>query len=346
MLGDGQEVEDPAAAVVDAEDLERHAGAARGEQAARVVLQGELADQHPGRETGRDRARPMRRRHDAVDPVGAPVGEEAQPLGRLREAGLDVADRHRRADPDDRLVRQLRLERGEDPPLEVVRRGLDLRPHLRVGVPPACAPTRPVRARPGAHLDRAGQRVQGRAPRPRAGRARLVLVGSCQAPCGSTTICDALRDEFAKRLRRRHVADAEHEARRVLGGERLDAQQHVVVRDHVRAVVVAASHARGGLRQDRPAGLGGQARGGVRDRLGGRGRRRSARAARRRCARRRRGRRRSGGHSRARGARSRACRPGGPPSPRRRARSGSGASGSRSGKFRCTGPGRPPAAVQ
>jgi hypothetical protein len=38
MLGDGQEVEDPAAAVVDADDLEVNAGTAGGQEPAHVVL--------------------------------------------------------------------------------------------------------------------------------------------------------------------------------------------------------------------------------------------------------------------------------------------------------------------
>ena len=114
VLGDGQEVEDPAAAVVDADDLERHARAARGEQAAGVVQEGELADQDPGGEPRGDRGA-ERRGHDAVDAVRAAVREEAEPLGRLREVRLDVADRHRRADPDDGLVGQLGLDARRGP---------------------------------------------------------------------------------------------------------------------------------------------------------------------------------------------------------------------------------------
>ena len=71
-----------------------------------------------------------------------------------------------------------------------------------------------------------------------------------------------------QRLRRGHVAHPQHEARRLLAREVLHAEEHVVVGDHVSAIVVAASHPRGRFREDRPAGLLGEAGGGLGDLLG------------------------------------------------------------------------------
>ena len=312
MLGHGQEVEDPAAAVVDADD---RSGSTPARRAASSPPTSCCSASSPIRtQVGRPRRdrRAHGRRDHAVDPVRAAVGEEAQPLRRLREVGLDVADRHRGADPDERPVGQLGLERWRAPCPRSRRapprpRCRDLR--VRRAASPRASSARRARTasrpRPRAH--------RGSARPLHAARARRVLVGSCQAPCGSITICGDSRDKRAQRLRRGHVADPQHEAGRVRSrAKSLDAEQHVVVGDHVRAVVVAAAHARGRLGEHRPAGLRGEAGGGLGDVLGGRARRRSPRAARRRCARPRRGRRRSGARWRARAARSRAVRRRGP----------------------------------
>ena len=214
MLGDGQEVEDPAAAVVDADDLERHAGAARRQQAAGVVLERELADQDPGGEARGDR-RAERRRDDAVDPVRAAVGEEAEPLRRLREVGLDVADRHRRADPDDAPRRAARA-RGSARTLPSKSSGAASTAAHALRVARSLQPSsQPVIALRRAHLHRARERARGSARPPPRSTSSAVLVGSCQAPCGSTTICDDSATQRAKGLRRGHVADPQHQARRV-----------------------------------------------------------------------------------------------------------------------------------
>ena len=64
VLGHRQEVEDPAAAVVHAHDRELGAGAARGEQAAEVVEQRQLAGEQPAR--GRRWPAPPRRPTDTT----------------------------------------------------------------------------------------------------------------------------------------------------------------------------------------------------------------------------------------------------------------------------------------
>ena len=164
VLGHRQEVEDRAAAVVEADDLKVRARAAGGEQAADVVQQRELAGQQPRR---RPRGEPGAggRRDHAVDPVGAAVGEEAQPLGRLGEVGLHVADRHRGAEPDDRAVGQLGLEPGEDLRLERVRR---LRERCRNGRVRRSPGREPVRAGAGRRASRPPPPGR-RAPAPRRG---------------------------------------------------------------------------------------------------------------------------------------------------------------------------------
>jgi hypothetical protein len=94
LARDREEVEDRAAAVVQAHHVEAGAGPARGEEAAEIVEERQLARQQPGGQAGGERCARRRRDH-AVDAVGTAVCEEAQPLGRLREAGLDVAHGHR-----------------------------------------------------------------------------------------------------------------------------------------------------------------------------------------------------------------------------------------------------------
>ena len=219
MLGHGQEVEDPAAAVVQAHDLQVHAAAACREQASRVVLQRQLADQDPGGQAAGDRGA-HGGRHHAVDPVRAAVGEEPQPLGRLGEVGLDVADRHRGAHPDDGRVGQLRLEAREDLALEPIGRVLDRRP--RPWRPPRASPrASPRRAPLTSSPPRTPEHPESGRPRPGA-RARRSAWARARRHAGPPRSVST-PDERAKRLRRGHVAHAQHEARRVPAHEALDA---------------------------------------------------------------------------------------------------------------------------
>ena len=77
----------------------------------------------------RRRRRAERRRHDAVDPVGAAVrADRDRPLGR-RQPAVQVADGHRVARPQDRPVRQRGGEGRERRALErLVERGEPARP--------------------------------------------------------------------------------------------------------------------------------------------------------------------------------------------------------------------------
>jgi MFS family permease len=106
LPGDGQEVEDPAAVVVQQDDRQVEREAAGGEQAADVVRERDVPDQEDGalfRGGGRRDAEGGR--HGAVDPVRAAVGEHARRLGAQREEGLDVANGHRRSDEQRRARR-------------------------------------------------------------------------------------------------------------------------------------------------------------------------------------------------------------------------------------------------
>ena len=64
----------------------------------------------------------------------------------------------------------------------------------------------------------------------------------------------------AERLRRGGVADAQRDLRQVCLGPALVAQQHVVVGDHMAAVVGPAAQPGRGLGEDRPSRRGGEAR--------------------------------------------------------------------------------------
>ena len=184
---DRQEVEDPAAVVVDQHDHQPRAHPRRGQQPADVVRQRDVAGQQhhrPARgerdaERGRDRA---------VDPVRAAVGEHAERLRADGEERLHVADRHRGRDDQHRGRRQRGAQLGGDP-----RLGQPRGPHRRgdrarrraVGRAPVVEPASTGGARPSSP-----------APRPApAGRAAITVPttpdGSCQAPSGSTEICSA-----------------------------------------------------------------------------------------------------------------------------------------------------------
>ena len=95
------------------------------------------------------------RRHHAVDPVRAAVREEADRVGEAGEEALDVADRHRRADPHGRCIGQRRRERGPDLRLERVRHVRQRGRDELVGRAPLLEPARvaaaPRSSRPARH---------------------------------------------------------------------------------------------------------------------------------------------------------------------------------------------------
>ena len=273
-----------------------------------------------------------RRRHHAVDAVGAAPGEEAQRLGRCREERLHVADRHRVAEPHERVVRQRRLEGGGDPALERLGHGGQRGWHERVGAPPGLDPGAGP-ASPGSAASASSSGPGGAADHQRR-LARGVV------PALVRVHHDLLRsrEPGPQRLRHGRLAHAQHQSGRCSRGERLGAQQHVVVGHHVRAVVRPAAHTRGRVGQHRPAARGGQAghRLGHRSSVGVAAHDHAARATpvqARAPGPRGRARRRAGS------PRSTGARRGAPPNPPRRAPRPPGASGSRSGKLRCTGPG-------
>ena len=248
VLRHGQEVEDPAAAVVRRTPPSARFPARRAASSPPMSCSSASSPISTSAGAPVASAAPAAEATHAVDPVGAAVGEEADPLGRRREEGLDVADRHRGADPDQRALGQAGLERGADLGLE------------RVAAP------RPGRAATSASAARQASSQPGRAPR-RASPARPP--GRRRwAPRRRAAALGATRGLVPGRVRVEHHLLARRRARRAGAwtwacrrragpgrgacsrGEALVAQQHVVVGHHVGAVVVRRSARR---RSARPA---------------------------------------------------------------------------------------------
>ena len=150
-------------------------------------------------------------------------------------------------------------------------------PAIRGRPPAGLPPAQPIRAarrgrarRPGTRPWRSRPRARRRAIRPprcgwrassaaasasqRGGRRavehRLGAAGGLvEAAIGIEQDLRHPAQPLAQRLGRRGVAHAQHQVGRRLG----QAQPDVVVRHDVRAVVLAAAHARGGLGEDRPS---------------------------------------------------------------------------------------------
>ena len=188
-LGLGQEVEDPAAGVVDHHQPQARAASRGGGKAAEVVEQGQVAEHGPG-PAPPPAARPGGGGDQAVDPVRAAVGDEAHALGPGPEERLQVAHRHARGGEDRVAVAQ---RRGRAPARRRARSAL---PAPRAGRRRPRAP----RARPRASRrhrrsppprSRPGRRRASRSARPRtvaAGSARRIVparrVGSRQSTVG------------------------------------------------------------------------------------------------------------------------------------------------------------------
>ena len=174
-------------------------------------------------------------------------------MSRRGEEGLDVADRHRGAEPDDRARRAARLQRGVGLGLERVRRRGQGAAATRAS---AVAPGRRASRGRGRRHASPARRPARRTRRPGSAASRVLGAPGGVVP-GSVGVEHHLwhaRQPGPQRLRGGRVAHAQHQVGRVRRREALVAQQHVVVGDHVRAVVLAAAHAGGGLGQHRPAG--------------------------------------------------------------------------------------------
>ncbi len=185
----------------------------------------------------------------------------------MREVGLHVADGHRGAEPHDRAVGQLWLERREHLGLEEV--GCRGEGGGTSASAARHAASQSESASRSPQLDGGGQGIEGRSRR--AAKQQLGSAGGLVP--GGVGVEDDLRRlcrPGPQRLGCGHVAHAQQQAGRVLVGEALDAQQHVVVGHHVGAVVRAAAHAGGRLGEQRPAAGRRQARGRLGDRLGDR----------------------------------------------------------------------------
>ena len=206
----GQEVEDPAAVVVEQHDDELQAEPRGGEQPADVVGERDVADQQHDRpargggdaERGRDRA---------VDAVRAAVGEHAERGRRAREERLDVADRHRRGDHERRVVGQRRAELGGDARLAQVAEHRGDRRRRPCGRRRARrrARSRSLRRLGASGVER-GARVGGRRSCRRSPR------GPARPLSGSKRDLERVEagEPGAQRLGGGEVADAQHEVGR------------------------------------------------------------------------------------------------------------------------------------
>ena len=336
LAAHGQEVEDPAAVVVEQDDRQL---APRGlDQAAEVMDQGDVADEeHDG--TVCDRGDPEGGRDGPVDAVRAAVGEHARRLLAGGEERLDVAHRHRGGDHHGRLGRQRRAELGRHARLAEAggrERAGDRRGGGAVGAVPALEPgavallelDAPRAWRAGRRRGSWPRRRRGPATRSR-GRTRPAAPRPCRA---------ARRAAASRSAGRRRAARAAARAGPPTRG-RAAARRSARSRPGRGGRRTAGRPAAGSPRARRtPASAGPSA--------GSRSARPATSTA---CGR---------ASSSARSPSTTAC--GGSPAARGRVTHGrpparplsssgsgpSGTSGSRSAKFRCTGPGRPPTAVQ
>ena len=125
LVGLGQELEDPAAVVVEDDDPHRGLGVAQGGERVHVVREAEVAGHDPGGPAGRRRGADPGG-DQAVDPVRAPVGEEADLGGAAGQERLLVADRHARGGVDEVAVGVSRAERSVEPRLGRLRESGEL----------------------------------------------------------------------------------------------------------------------------------------------------------------------------------------------------------------------------
>ena len=278
----GKEREDPAAVVVH-EDDRRREPVEPGGDAARRGRGG--SDRSPTTSATRAPA------------AAAPSADETTPSmpfaprfargrtsrGPGRQPGVDVADRHRAARPQDRAVGQEVGEVGEGRALERLaglRRADQPAPQGAVRGTVGGQP----RVEPAGAARRGGtEAATGGAPLPAAEGVRQRVrrrgrVGVHEgrrddrrlAPA-AVAVDDQLRrpsllEQGEKRLRRRHRAEAHDEVRRVGVAPRAGAQQQVAPGHHARAVVRAAADPGERVGEDRPAEGGGEAGQGGRQR--------------------------------------------------------------------------------
>ena len=195
MLGHGQEVEDPAAAVVDADDLRaaRPRGARPASRRRRAVAP---APRSAPRWAGRWRSR---RRSPTRPTPSIPFAPRlARKRSRFGDCGKQASTSRIGIDE----LTQTSASSGSSG-----QRGAAPFPRTPSGAAStAAAPSRPPpasrRANPRSVAPRTAspprtQAHPGSAPPLHAARVSAVLVGSCHAPCGSITICGERRQARA-----------------------------------------------------------------------------------------------------------------------------------------------------
>jgi hypothetical protein len=156
VRGDGEEAEDAAAAVVDDEGAEIRAELGGGEEAARVVQEGQVAQQDGGGAVWGGEGLASGGGEGAVDAVGASADEDAQGAA-LGGEGVEIADGHAAGDVERGAFGQSAPKLPRDGPLP--QRLLEPRPAQRLlrralGPPP---PLQPHRARGPRNRGRGGR---------------------------------------------------------------------------------------------------------------------------------------------------------------------------------------------
>ena len=142
--GDGEEVEDSAAVVVQEHDRQLQPEARGGEQAADVIRERDVADQQDDWTIAGGR-RAERAGDGAVDAVRAAVAEHARGIVADGPEGLDVAHGHRGCDEQGRLLGQQHAQLGGDGRLAqavIVQDTEDRLGRLLVGAAPTREPVR------------------------------------------------------------------------------------------------------------------------------------------------------------------------------------------------------------
>ena len=210
--GDRQELEDPAAVVVEQHDRQRQAEAARGEQAADVVRERDVADQRDDR-PARHRGGAEGAGDRAVDPVRPAVAEHARRVVAHGGERLDVAHRHRRGDEQRRVARQLGGQRagharfGERVAV-AVQPGVDRGGGGGVGGAPGREPVGVGGRRVGGRSGQRRRRLGGEHDLQRGGR---VLPGAMRVEAELRDVLAQAVQPGAQRLGGRQVAAAHDE---------------------------------------------------------------------------------------------------------------------------------------
>ncbi len=246
---DGEEVEDPPAAVVEQHDRQLQPQSPGREQTADVVGQRDVADQERDRPLVRRRRGAEGARDGPVDPVGAPVAEHPGRVWADGPEALDVPHGHRGGDEQGRTRRHQHSQLGGHGRLGEPRRSDHARDRLGgalVGAAPA-GPASPRRTRRTACARRSSASA-GSSGKTRRQHAGGILPGALRVE-RDLGGAGQRGQPAAQRLGDRKVADPDDEVRREAVEPRLVPEDRVVVGDRR----LAAARAGERVGEQRPA---------------------------------------------------------------------------------------------